>query len=85
MSSLQELMDKVLANFRAILPADSLDILIVAFVIYELLRLVRRTRAGQLAKGALVLLLVFMLAKAFNMRTVAWLLDSSYRWALLRW
>ena len=76
MSSLQELMDKVLANFRAILPADILDILIVAFVIYELLRLVRRTRAGQLAKGALILLMVFMIAKAFNLRTVAWLLDS---------
>ncbi len=76
MSGLQELMDKVLANFRAILPADILDILIVAFVIYEVLRLVRRTRAGQLAKGAIVILLVFMLAKAFNLRTVSWLLDS---------
>ena len=35
---------------------DLLDIIIIAFLIYQLLGIINRTRAGQLAKGALLVL-----------------------------
>ena len=46
----------VFHNFRAITqdPRNILDILIVAFVVYEVIALVRKTRAAQVAKGAVV-------------------------------
>ena len=54
--SLGSILSAIIANFKTFKPADLCDILIVAFVIYKLLGLIIRTRAGQLAEGAMVLL-----------------------------
>lgn len=76
MSDLLELLNQIITNFQAIRPADIVDILIVAFVIYTVLDLVRKTRAAQLAKGVLLLLVVYAVASWGNLRTVTWLLDN---------
>ncbi len=57
-------------------PQNILDIAIVAFVVYELLALIRKTRAAQLAKGAIVVLLFYAVAYLLNLRTVVWLMNS---------
>ena len=56
----------VFNNFRAITqdPRNILDILIVAFVVYEVIALVRKTRNTQVAKGAVVLLVGYAVAYA---------------------
>ena len=41
------------------------------------------TRAGQLAKGALLVLAVYLVANMLNMRSVTWLLNSLLQVALL--
>ena len=46
-------LNSIVANFQTFKLVDLLDILIIAFLIYQLLGFVNRTRAGQLAKGAL--------------------------------
>lgn len=56
--------------------ADILDILIVAFLIYQLLKYTRQTRVSQVAKGIVVLLLASWLSELFGMRTLN---------ALLKW
>ena len=63
--------------------ADLLDIVIIAFLIYQLLGIINRTRAGQLAKGALLVLAVYLVANVLNMRTVTWLLNSLLQVGLL--
>lgn len=55
---------------------DIFDILIVAFLIYELILLVRHTRAQQLATGICVLLLSYAIASAANMRTLQFVLQA---------
>ena len=45
-------LNSIVANFQTFKLVDLLDILIIAFLIYQLLGFVNRTRAGQLAKGA---------------------------------
>lgn len=70
-------------NLRASGPRDVFDILIVAFAVYSVLSLVRKTRTGQLAKGALVLLVVFVVAGAFQLRTVTWILENVLQIGLL--
>ena len=57
--------------------------LIIAFLIYQLLGFVNRTRAGQLAKGALIVMAVYLVANILNMRTVTWLLNSLLQVGLL--
>ena len=56
---------------RSIRVQDVLDILIVAYLVYKLIDLLRETRAGQLIKGVLGIILVYVLAKAFQLRAVS--------------
>ena len=69
-------LNSIIANFQTFKLADLLDIVIIAFLIYQLLGIINRTRAGQLAKGALLVLAVYLVANVLNMRTVTWLLNS---------
>lgn len=55
---------------------DVLDILIVAFIIYELLQLIRGTHAVQMALGAMVLVIVYWASQWFDLETVNWLLRT---------
>ena len=55
---------------------DVLDILIVAFIIYELLQFIRGTHAVQMALGALVLVVLYWVSKMADLETVNWLLRT---------
>jgi diadenylate cyclase len=55
---------------------DALDILIVAFIIYQLLQFIRGTHAVQMALGALVLVVLYWASLWFNLQTVNWLLRT---------
>lgn len=55
---------------------DVLDILIVAFILYQILKYARETRLSQLAKGVAFLLVAAWLSEAFGLRTVS---------AILKW
>ena len=76
-------LNSIVANFQTFKLVDLLDILIIAFLIYQLLGIVNRTRAGQLAKGALIVMAVYLVANILNMRTVTWLLNSLLQVGLL--
>lgn len=55
---------------------DVLDILIVAFLFYKLLGFIRETRAEQLAKGILILIIVAVIANLLNLYTLQWILSN---------
>ena len=57
-------LNSIIANFQTFKLVDLLDILVIAFLIYQLLGIVNRTRAGQLAKGALLVLVVYLVVLA---------------------
>ena len=55
---------------------DVLDILIVAFLIYQLLQFIRGTHAVQMALGALVLVLFYWVSQWADLEAVNWLLRT---------
>lgn len=55
---------------------DILDIAIVAFMVYKVLGFIRETRAEQLAKGLLVLVVVTLLSDIFHLYTLHWILSN---------
>lgn len=59
-------------------PADVLDILIVAVVIYALIGFIRRTNATKVAKGILLLVVALWLANAFNLMVTSFLLRQVF-------
>lgn len=62
--------------FTQINPAVIVDILLVSWVIYQLLILVKGTRAVQLLKGVLLLLAVFQLSDWLHLYAFHWLLGQ---------
>jgi diadenylate cyclase len=56
--------------------ADALDIAIVSFLLYELLLLIRGTRAVQMALGGGLLLLLFFLSQWLQLETVNWVIRN---------
>ncbi|MBE6020183.1 MAG: diadenylate cyclase CdaA [Firmicutes bacterium] len=55
---------------------DFLDISIIAFAIYKILKFIQETRAAQLLKGLIVLLIATVLSDVLKLYTVNWLLDG---------
>ncbi|GEA14137.1 MAG: diadenylate cyclase [Moorella sp. (in: firmicutes)] len=54
----------------------TLDISIVAFVIYKFIMLIRGTRAVQLIKGLVVLVVASVIAERLHLTTINWLLSQ---------
>ncbi|WP_425805195.1 diadenylate cyclase CdaA [Desulfitobacterium sp. Sab5] len=58
---------------------SAIDIAVVAVVLYQLLMLIRGTRAVQLLKGIAVLLAVSTVAKYLHLNTINWLLEKVWQ------
>lgn len=56
---------------------DIVDILIVAYVIYKGVKLLRETRAAQLVKGIIILILAMQLSSLFNLYLVNYILVNA--------
>lgn len=61
---------------------DGLDVLVVSFIIYNGIKLVRETRAEQLVKGLLILLLVWGLSYYLNLHMVGALLNYFFQFSV---
>ena len=55
---------------------DVLDILVVSFLIYEFLKLIRGTRAVQMAVGSLLLVALFYVSRLAPLQTVNWMIRN---------
>ena len=62
---------------------DLLDIIIVAYLIYKGIQLVRDTRAGQLIKGIVILLGAYLLSYIFQLQVINWLFINVFQFGLL--
>ena len=67
-----------LARLPELTPAAVADILILAFVIYEVVLLIRGTRAVQVLLGVTLLVVVYYAALWGRLQTVQWLLDKVF-------
>lgn len=62
---------------------DVADVLIVTYIVYQLILLVRGTRAVQLLKGILVLVLVWALSSWLDLYTLKWLMDRMFTFGVV--
>lgn len=76
MSTLTEYLSNAVNLMKLISIADILDILIVAFLIYQLIGIVRKTNLVRVSKGLLVLLAVLWLSEIFSLTMINWLLRN---------
>lgn len=74
--SLADVLAAIQTGFSQFRIQDLLDILIIAYVIFKLIQFTTNTRASQVLKGVVVLLLIFILSNVFNLITIRYLLNS---------
>lgn len=75
-----EWMVSIAMNFQF---KDAIDIIIVAFLIYGVVKLVRETRAGQLVKGLFLLVVLFIISSYFNLVMVSRVLAYFFQFAFV--
>lgn len=83
MSTIIEGLQTYLIRISGIRVADIIEILIIAFLIYNILIWIKNTRAWSLLKGILIIAFFVMLASYFEMNTILWIVDKLFSVALI--
>lgn len=78
--TLQEMVTGAISTFRI---QDAFDIAIMAFIIYQLIGLMRETRAGQLIKGVFFILLLYLIAYVTRLYTLRTVMEVVIRYGAL--
>ena len=63
--------------------SDAVDIILVSFIIYNAIKLVRETRAGQLVKGIVILLVLWGLSYVLKLYMMETLLNYFFQFSLI--
>ncbi len=69
-----------LSNFRFF---DIIDIAVIAFIFYKAIAFLRESRAGQLVKGIVLLIVLLLVADWWHLATLNWLLSSVFDSAII--
>lgn len=83
MSAIGDFFNKILSVFSTFGISDALDILFVAVIIYGCIRIIRETRAMQLAKGILLLLVMYGIVNLLHMEASSFIFKSIFSNILL--
>lgn len=75
-----EYLKDIFRNFLRIIQSlnffDVLDILILTFLVYYVIKLMRETRAMQLLKGILIIVILYFLVQIFQLKAMSFLFDN---------
>lgn len=68
----------ILNILRTITIPDIIDILCLTFITYKLIKLIRETRAGQLIKGIMLIVIAYLVCNTFGLKTLSFLLEKTF-------
>ena len=72
-----------LDNMPNVTPTDVVEIIIIAFLLYEVMVWIKKTRAWILFKGLLVILVFVLVAAIFQMNTILWIAEKTINVAII--
>ena len=56
---------------------DVLEICVISFIVYQVMRFIKDTKAWMVFKGLIIVLLFTLVATLFNMNTILWILNKT--------
>lgn len=65
----------ILNTFGSISPSDIIDVIIVAVIIYQVIRMSRNTRASQVFKGVAIMLVAYFVSYRLKLQVLSFLLN----------
>ena len=83
MNTLSNALGNALSYIRTIGIADVVDILLVAYLIYKLIQIARRTNSYNLAKGLILFLVALWVAEIFELTMISFILRKATELGLL--
>jgi len=75
--------DNLLSVLNSFKFTDVIDILVVAYLLYQAIRLVRETRAMQLTKGIAAVFGVYFAAQILSLNTMKFILQNVLTWGVI--
>lgn len=78
--SVWDSLGQIISQFRF---TDALDIILVTFIIYSVIKLVRETRAGQLVKGFIILLIVWGISYLIQLYMIKTILSYFFQFTFV--
>lgn len=79
MQVLRELWQNLLATLHTFSFVDVIDILIVSYLVYKTIKLVKESRAQQLVKGILILSIGYAISHQLGLRTMSFILVNIFQ------
>lgn len=80
---MQDVANELWNVIRSISIVDIIDMLLLAYLIYKLIVIIRETRAGQLLKGIAFIVVAYFLCKIFKLKALAFILDNTINVGLI--
>ncbi|MDE5946792.1 MAG: diadenylate cyclase CdaA [Oscillospiraceae bacterium] len=78
MSLLQNIKDSLLSVIKTATIFDIIDIVILSYLIYLAIKLVRETRAGQLVKGIVLLAVGYAVSNALQLKSITYIISKTF-------
>ena len=79
MNFAEEFFNQISGVLRTFSIFDAIDIILLAYVTYVVINFVKETRAGQLVKGVLLLVVFYFLAVQFNLKAMSFLFQNIFQ------
>ena len=75
--SFQDIKDSLFSVVKTMGVVDFIDILLLTYIVYLLLKLIRETRAGQLMKGIVLLVIAYVVAKYVELKSITYIIKQA--------
>lgn len=80
---MEAIMLRIWSDIRTVGIGDIIDILIVAFIVYRVLSVVRRTSAGSVIKGIMLVIAVLLLSSLLHLNVVNYIVDQAMQMGVI--
>lgn len=83
LDTITNLFDAFISIIKSMTVFDVLDIAILSFLLYKGIQIARETRAGQLVKGIILIILCYFIADFFELKAMTYILQTFFSWGFL--
>ncbi len=73
----------MLSVLKSISISDVIDMILLSYLLYKGIKLIRETRAEQLIKGIVLLTIAYFIVNLLELKTMSFLLENFFQWGIL--
>ena len=73
--SIKDALNSVWNVILSITPIDIVDMVLLTYLVYLFIKLMRETRAGQLIKGIVLFIIAYLISKNVGLKAITYLID----------